>query len=178
MKSAQSIPAIFSDVVELAQSEKYYNSYINFIHGHPSEIVAILKAMTQAQETSVKKYPLIALFQDFEEKRGESSDVYASISVTVIIATLTRPELFAADRYEKNFIPILYPVYNAFLKAVRKSGKFKIVVPEKEPEHTKIDRLFWGKQGLYGNEGNIFGDCIDAIELTNLSLKIKNPTCN
>jgi hypothetical protein len=43
-------------------------------------------------------------------------------------------------------------------------------------EHQKYDRLYWGKQGLYGNSGNIFNDFIDAIEINELKFEILN-TC-
>jgi len=44
--------------------------------------------------------------------------------------------------------------------------------------HDKIDRLFWGRSGLYGNEGNIFNDHLDAIEIQNLSLSLRlNKNC-
>jgi hypothetical protein len=32
--------------------------------------------------------------------------------------------------------------------------------------------VYWGKKGLYGVEGNVFDDHIDAIEIKNLDAKI------
>jgi len=39
-------------------------------------------------------------------------------------------------------------------------------------EHTPINRLYWGKNGLYGNTGNVFSYYIDAIEIKDLVFKI------
>ena len=44
-------------------------------------------------------------------------------------------------------------------------------------EHTKIDRLFWGKEGLYANEGNIFEDFLDCIEIRDLELNVYSKIC-
>jgi hypothetical protein len=45
------------------------------------------------------------------------------------------------------------------------------------PPHTKTDRYFWGADD---DTKNVFNDFIDAIEIENLELKVKNQfnNCN
>jgi len=146
---------------------------INFLHGHPKEVTETLAEMTKNPTASAKKYPLIALFQDFEEDK--SSD-FIRIRPQLIIATMTDKGLKAADRYELTFKPELYPIYDTFLEVIAKSGYFNEATV-KQIKHIKIDRLFWGRTGLYGSEKNIFNDYIDCIEIKELTLNVKPNSC-
>lgn len=138
-----------------------------YFYGHISEIVDKLSELTNGGILAYQKYPLIALFNDFEERKFEGGK---SASLNLIIANLTIPTYVAKDRYDNNFKPVLYPLLYNFEKALLKSKSVETI----NFEYTKIDRLFWGKEGLYKNEGNIFNDFIDAIEINNLELKFKN----
>jgi hypothetical protein len=40
--------------------------------------------------------------------------------------------------------------------------------------HTKIERYYWGKEGEFNNTQSIFGDWLDAIEVRDLKLKVKD----
>ena len=93
-----------------------------------------------------------------------------------IIAMLTFREFKAAERYAQSFNPFLIPIYELFLNKIAKSGYFRETEPSRIV-HTKYDRLYWGRSGLYGNEGNIFNDYIDCIELTDLTLTLKPKNC-
>ncbi|PKN16511.1 MAG: hypothetical protein CVU66_00745 [Deltaproteobacteria bacterium HGW-Deltaproteobacteria-23] len=143
-------------------------------HGHPLEIVESLQEMTLNPKSSETKYPLIALFQDFTEKKGlNNSD--GELKLNLIIANLTSPQLKAPDRYAQNFKPILIPIYDEFLKQIAKSRYFREDNPIKLL-HTKIDRLYWGRSGLFGNQKNLFNDYIDCIEIVDLQLNLKQNT--
>jgi len=146
---------------------------INYMHGHPLEITETLTQLTLDPTAAAGKYPLIALFQDFEEvKNGLNFEV----SLNLIIATLTDNNYLADERYTLNFKPTLYPIYNEFLLRIAKSTFF-FESSVGNIKHTKIDRLYWGRNGLFGNEGNIFNDYIDCIEIQNLKLKVKQNKC-
>lgn len=138
-----------------------------YMHGHPIEIVANLKELNQSPAYSLRKYPLIALFQDFDET---VTKVGVEVSLNIIIANITKPTYKAKDRYIHNFEPVLYPLLTKLEKAITRSN----VVEFMDDDYTKTDRLYWGRQGLYGNDGNIFDDHIDAIEINNLNLRFKN----
>lgn len=141
--------------------------YFNYLHGHAVDIVKVLQGMTRSKDTKGLKFPLVALMQDIEE--GVDVDGYQSTaSVNVILCTDTKPEYEARQRYAETFTPLLYPMYEEFVKCLRLSPYVYAI----SPSYTKIDRLYWGREGLYGNTGNVFNDFIDAIELNNIELKI------
>jgi len=137
-----------------------------YMHGHPQEIVNIMSQKAKS-DSSKTMFPLIALFQDFEE---DIATGFFTANLNIIIANRTKPEYTAAERYEKNFRPVLYPILEMFERAL----KVNRMVESIEFEYTKIDHVFWGKEGLYGSEANIFNDFIDAIELKNLNVEFKN----
>ncbi len=144
---------------------------VHYEHGHPFEIDNILQSWEKTPANSAVKYPLIALFQDFEEIAGTGAGIMAEVKLELIIATMTKPEYNASQRMCYSFIPILYPIYKQFIKSVHKSGYF-MVKGEYDIKHTKTDRMFWGK-----NKAAAFGDYVDAIHITNLELKVKQFNC-
>jgi hypothetical protein len=161
------ITDLFSNVVLKAKASLKMD--IHFMHGHPREITESLTEMTKNPTASAKKYPLIALFQDFEEDR---SGDFIKIRPQLIIATLTKNTLKAHERYQSTFKPVLYPIYESFLEAIAQSGYFNEST-KRQIKHVKIDRLYWGRTGLYGSEKNIFNDFIDCIEIKELTLNVK-----
>src|SRR5690242_4648687 len=82
--------------------------HIYYMYGHPQEIVNRLQALTNSPQSKDKKYPLVALFQDFRVVRGDKLTWYGTASLNLVIATLTEPKYYAEDRYTKNFKPLLY----------------------------------------------------------------------
>jgi len=137
----------------------------SFHYGHPEEIVNTFSEMVNDPDSKSDMFPAVCMMMDFEEEYGYD---YQSISSpTFIILTDTKPEYKAADRYEQTFDAILYPLYERFLAAIDRSTEV-----ESSLEHTKIDRVYWGKNGLYGNTANIFNDFVDAMEINKLELKI------
>jgi hypothetical protein len=165
---------VFSEIVAAVAVKLAIPVY--YMHGHPLEVVNRLTEMTKFGTTEGKKYPLVALFQDFDEQKGDEVDQYTVTKLHLIIANQTRNGYNATERYTKNFKPVLYPVYDELLYQIMRH-KDTIVQDERLIKHTKTDRLYWGKNGLFGNDGNIFNDYIDCIELTDLQLTIKNKAC-
>jgi len=160
------IAVIATDVATKTGISLYYQ------YGDPKEIITNLKAMTIDPEQTNQKYPMLALFTDIEEKRGEQSSIEARVELNMILATLTQPTLIAPERMELNFKTTLYPLYYQLLKSISASGYFTENAWQRL-SHQKIDRLYWGRHGLITDNGNVFGDYIDAIEITNLKLSIK-----
>lgn len=148
---------------------------ITFLHGHPIEIIETLNQYNADPVYKDKKYPLIALFQDFRERMNTDVGIYADVSLNIIIANFTLNTYKAPERYDNNFNPILYPIYETLLKEITRSGYFMGYADN--ISHDKFDRLYWGRDGLYGKEGNIFSDFIDAIEIQNLNLLIDQKIC-
>jgi hypothetical protein len=140
-----------------------------FDHGHRLEIVNKIKEYTQHDTLKFESFPRVCLFHDFEEKESFETQV----TLDLVIVTDTDPAYSSAERYTYSFDPILTPLYDLFIKQLSDS----LYIQSTEGnyyKHTQIHRLFWGKSGLYGNEGNIFNDYIDAIEIANLELIISN----
>lgn len=151
----------------LGSDEPYY------MYGHPLEIIDTLSRKDSNDTYKSKKYPLIALFQDFTESMGQNQAVSSAVEdLNIIIAVNTSPDYTSKERYTNTFRPVLYPLYDLLIKHIIKSKWFNNVDPGLVP-HRKIDRLFWGRSGLYGNEGNIFNDHIDAIEIQGLNLTLR-----
>ena len=164
---------LFDELAKLTAHESEKNLYYQY--GHPQEIIESIQEMSKSRKIEGRRFPLLALFQDFDETKGERADVQSSVSLHIVIATSTGPQLKAKQRYEKTFRPVLYPIYEALIKMIQSCGYF-INVQELVP-HTKTDRLYWGKNGLYKLENNVFNDFIDAIEITNLRLQTKQNIC-
>jgi len=141
---------------------------VHFMAGHPIEISNRLLIRSK-EGKEFDKYPLVALFQDFEESKGKLPGIDSEVSLNLIIARATDPNFVADNRYDSNFVPFLLPIYDEFLNQLFLSGDFNIV-NTKMIDHTKIDRLFWGSML---NNKNSFNDNIDCVEIRNLKLKVK-----
>jgi hypothetical protein len=145
---------------------------VQYMHGHPLEIINRLKQKDKGQSARFNKYPLIALFQDFpEESTANNVGIETEATLHFIIAKGTKREYIASERYEYNFVPFLYPIYEEFLRQIVADKSFQVYSVDRL-QRQKWDRLYWGRSGLYGNEGNIFNDYLDVIEIKNLKLKI------
>lgn len=144
-----------------------------YMYGHPLEIINILAKKDTNDVHKFNKYPLIALFQDFTETMGANQAIPSAVQdLNIVIAMNTLPDYTAENRYDNTFRTVLYPLYDLLIKHIVKSKWFLNVDPGLVP-HNKTDRLYWGRTGLYGNEGNIFNDYIDAIEIESLSLELR-----
>lgn len=147
-----------------------------FQHGHPLEIIEMLKQLDGSVTLKGTKYPLVALFRDFPEVKGKQVGIYSEARLNMIFAMRTNSNYTSEQRKELIFKPILYPIVNEFLRQVDLSGKF--INPGQDlTEMTWIDHYFWGRESLYGSKANIFNDWIDCIELQNLILKPYTNNC-
>lgn len=139
---------------------------IFYTYGRPTQITTTLQELTQSIPQTAK-YPLIALFQDFPETRGNQNGYYANVTFPkIVIATLSDKSKKNQARYDDNFKPTLYPIYQEFMKQLARHSEIIIQDPNDIP-HVK-----WDRPGtLPAAEG--FNDFIDAIEITNLQLTFK-----
>lgn len=137
---------------------------LNYKHGHPIDIFNQLNDMAQSPDYNKRRWPVIALLQDFEEDDQEG---IIGIPIQIIIAYESQSKWTAEQRYDNVFEgKKLLRIYKRFLRYLRASK----YVHFKNGDHTKTDRLYWGRDGAFGNEANVAGDLIDAIEL-NIELK-------
>lgn len=139
--------------------------------GHPIEIFNKLSAKDQNEDFKYDKYPLIALFLNYDEDSSKIQET--ANNITIVIMTETNPESDSPNRYIDNFVPTLEPIYRLFLKYLYRSTYF---ASDNDYQHTKKDRLYYGKEDEFGNSGNIGNDALDAIVITGLDLKVITKT--
>lgn len=159
----------------VADVEEQLNIDISYMWGHPIEVSEILEQLSKMPTKAAKKYPLIALFTDVPEAKGNAR-IEAEIKLHLIIAVNTLQSYSSSQRLEKNFTPTLYPIYDQLLKSICYSGYFVGCTPG-DLEHTKTDRFRYGKTGIYANSAEIFKDKIDCIEIENLKLLKRFANC-
>ncbi|MDR2653165.1 MAG: hypothetical protein LBC68_12800 [Prevotellaceae bacterium] len=174
----------FSDIVAktsemvktIITDEKIKKSGVFYQFGHIVEIDNILKTMSQTNEQREKKYPSILLLQDFLEKKGTQTGIDVEVNLQLLIVTGSDKDYRVSVRYEKIFKPILYPIYECLMKVLKRDGR--LANGYGEIAHNKIDRpnISGFSIVVRGQTKQLFYDCLDAIEINNLNLKIKK-TC-
>lgn len=137
-----------------------------YLYGHRMEINKELLAKDKSKTLKYQKYPLVALRMDFPE---EHRNGLIEFTLNMAILQKTDENYNTAQRYENVFKPVLYPLLESFWVQLRNSGLF--IWEGDLPEHTKLDRPYWGISETEGNVRNIFSDPLDAIELIDLKLK-------
>lgn len=172
-------PIVASVSAKLLASLQDYDDMITGVHylfGHPLEVVNTITQYDQGDSSKFNKYPLVALFLDTKEKMAPQVGVYASYRLHMaIIRACYDPNQTADQRDETNFKPVLMPIYLQLMEEIRLSGGFMTV--GSQIPHDKTNRYYWGRQGLWKNEGNIFNDWVDCIEIENLELKLNVNYC-
>lgn len=119
-----------------------------------------------------ERYPLIVLFEDFKTAE-DTLGLWGTAKLKFMILYTSKKDYTREQRENLVFVPVLEPVYQEFLKQVKRSGKFMMYG---KPKPERIDRPHWGDPGLYKNEGYLFNDVLDGIEI-NIELKIYLPNC-
>lgn len=178
----QYIPDVFAAVVaRVSQSMEALaiNPFkVFFDFGHYSEVTKNLTLKDDSVTQQDKKYPLVWLVMDFDEAMGESPADYARLTgVQFIIAVPTTIDYTMGERRDKNFLPFLYPIYAEFIKQLSVAPEFGMP-GQLLLKHIKTDRPYWGGSDQLGNgTANLFNDFIDAIQIRNLKLNVKQKTC-
>lgn len=164
------IEDVISEIIIATNEELVERGIVTYFqYGTLREIVDNLNQLTQVD--SGKKYPLIALIEPFKQQKGVSCSVDSKVKLRFLIATYTMKELKADERLELNFKPILFPVYDAFMNKLK---KYFVVDNIK---HIVVNHFEIGRESLSGYDGSVFNDHIDAIEIQDMELDIKNKQC-
>jgi len=163
------------EMLETLQAIDPNISGVHYEHGHPIEIIETLREKDKTNKFKFDRYPLIGLFEDFPENEDVGIGLQSEVTLHIIIAMVTKPEYKATVRYERNFKPILLPIYASFKKHLVKSKAFRFA--GSKPKGLKINRLYWGREGLLKNESNIFEDWIDCIEVKKIQIKVNQKNC-
>jgi hypothetical protein len=148
-----------------------------FDYGHRSYIVNVVTKKEIDKVLKYKTFPMIALRLEIAEK--VVGDI-ASVNLNIAIFNKTEVNYTSQQRTELSFRAVLYPLYESFMTELRNSGKFMWAGNQLMPEHTKIDRYFWGtppSPSAEGTKKNIFNSPLDAIELIDLKLNFITNKC-
>lgn len=142
-----------------------------FYYSTPTEFVEVLKET--AKKDKFAPYPFVFVnSQTVSYDRTNKNLTTISVG-ELVIATITKPNYKSAERDLKTFKPILLPYMDAFLDRVT-NGQGLVL---QSYGTTKL-HYFYGKEGIYGSEGNLFNDSVDAIQILDLEFRLtKNNNC-
>ena len=153
---------------QLRQADKNIKQ-LGYMFGHPLELKNTIKEMSEDAVTKYQRFPVVMLFADLISSPSSVKGAFTDTTVNIVIAMTTEPTLKAAERISTNFAPILRPIYQELINQFYRCGYFWVQTP-RQLLGRDIERLFWGKSGIQGNDSSEFNDCIDAIEIKGLKL--------
>ena len=166
----KSINDIFRDVV--ADTAKIYGNNVSYMFGDWEYIAGQLTEWSESQKTSCLKFPIICLYSPYIEDRT-SKTFGATLEFLIMIDT--QKGYTNEEREKVSFQRVLRPVYDAFIRSILSSpdliNEYSGIVP-----HLYMENYRYGRKGVEA-DGKPFRDFIDAIEIKNLNIKIKNNKC-
>lgn len=147
---------------------------LSFMAGHPIELKNTLKEMTESKTQKYLKFPVVMLFTDIISSQSVVKGAFQDVTLNIVIAMSTKPELKYSQRTVYNFDPILRPIYQELIQEFYRCGYFW-VQSVRQILGRDIERYFWGAGASQGNDQNFFNDNIDAIEIKGLKLTQAKP---
>ncbi len=188
MNHSREIIEIFRDVVNAMSGDcKIVVSYrggetkeidcpkINYVFGNSRYVKDRLDELSKTPQGNDIKFPLIALFCPFEEKRN-SQKYFSKAAVNVLIANSSSKQWSNEERLTRSFQNILRPIYRRLLDALREDGRIDFGYDE-VVMHSYSENYSYGRYGAHTATGESVSEPIDAINISNLELTIKNQTC-
>lgn len=149
-----------------------------YIYGHYREIAARLNLKSQGAIDKFRIWPLIVLILDLKEAHDEDYNYDYSItdvSIFIVIPTIDKTAT-SPERKESIFKPTLYPLYWDLIDKIKEAKD--VSVPTGLFRHDKFDRYGWGNETVYGNNGLIFNEFLDAIQINTSDIKVYKNTIN
>ena len=189
MNRSREIIEIFRDVVEATarncnivvtqfhsgESMEIACPEINYTFGNSRYVKDSLDELSKTPKGNEQKFPLIALFCPFEERRNDP-DYFSKATVNVLIACPTSKERSNVERLERSFQNILRPIYNRLIEALKEDGRIDFGY-EEVVRHKYSENYSYGRYGAHTGTGEQVSEPIDAINISNLELTITNQTC-
>lgn len=166
-----SVNRMFAEIVGRVSDK--WGKNVSYLFGDWSYISNQLTVWGKSPKTSPLKFPIICLYSPFTEERDAED---ARVSLEFIIMVNTEKNYSNEDRESISFDKVLRPIYRLFMDEIRGDRRFasdyRGVVP-----HQYTENYRYGRVGVLGPDGKPFRDFIDAIEIKNLDLTIKNVKC-
>lgn len=147
-----------------------FPSEVFYMYGHYIEVVSRLKQLSESKNLKDRKYPLIVLFTDIPVT-PTGFGFFGDAKLQVMILHYTDQNYYAPDRLANVFKPVLEPIKEEFIHQVEIYEQF---TRPTELAFTQIRHYFWGSAE---NKKNPFNDRLDAIELRDIEITIKNKIC-
>ena len=166
------IDAFRDRVIPLLNEDR--KNKVNFIFGDSAYIREYLLALKSSSSTAPFRFPLIGLYTPIQENVNNG---ILSASVNLIIAVNTLPSYTNEQRVDISFKEVLRPLYNNLIESISNVRLFNVPYSGIF-NHTYIENLSFGKRGALDIDGKEIDEKIDAIEIKNLDLTLKNVNCN
>lgn len=163
----EEMSAVIAKVNTALTGASFSTTPVYYMYGHPKEINNRLVELSNSPTEGHKKFPLIILFTDITIDRSLIG-FYGSTSLRMLIANFTLPEYISEQRTEINFKPVLHPIKKELINQIDRHDRFTY---EDELTYKETDMYYYGSQI---NDKNVFSDRVDAIELRDIKLNIKN----
>ena len=173
MSNRTAIQNVIQDVVSEVKASLEL-PVLTFMYGTITELISDLHSMSGTPESAREKYPLVWMPMDVTEKYTDNDFVY-EVTLRLIICSATDSNYTTAERYIQNFTPTLQPIYEELLAQLALNSDLYVESDTQIP-HSKTDRVHWGKTALISSDGQGI-DFVDAIEIENLTLKVKFKNC-
>ena len=154
--------------IELVQKDLCLDNS-KFKYSTPTEFVNEMKKLDDSQRYPFFFVNSMLVDYDLQSKNDRIINVGE-----IVIATKTDKEWSSEARDAKSFKPILIPFLERFIERMKFNSKISILKEGKVKLH-----YFYGKQGIYGYDGDVFNDSVDAIQLLNFQFRLSNKKqCN
>lgn len=148
---------------------------INYTFGNARYVKDRLDELSKTPSGNDRKFPLIALFCPFEERR-DSTEYSGKATVSLLIATSTSQKWSNEQRLEYSFKNILRPIYASLIEALKADGRMDFGYDE-VVRHRYSENYSYGRYGARTGTGESVSEPIDAINISNLELTITNKSC-
>jgi hypothetical protein len=141
-----------------------------FMDGHLIEIQSRLKDLDDSGDNVLKysKYPLVVLLQNIRYDKNKINK--SSVSIDFLVVNETEGKYITKQRRDYNFTPIIDPIYNELIGAIKDSLSFTIT----NNDFGVSREYYWGSD--LANK-NPLSDRLDAIEVSNLKLELTIKNC-
>lgn len=161
---------VFQTLVE--EAAIIYGSAIDYYGGNPKEINNLI---ARNHKKVVTSNPKVFFFLGIDEDRP-TTGYYAEIDPILAIVSDTKGHYITSERIDNVFKPILYPIYEALLKAMAQSEAMSPDGGGRWFPHVKHDHYFYGSDENTESK-KVFDNKLDAITLSFRDIKITKEKC-
>lgn len=148
---------------------------INYVFGSSTYVKDVLDELSHTPKGNEIKFPLIALFCPLTERRY-SGDYYSKAKARILIACSSIQQWSNEQRLQTSFVNILRPIYRRFLEELKEDPRLDFGYDD-HISHEYSENYSYGRYGAIAGTGEAVSEPIDAINITNLEITVKNPNC-